>query len=169
MNKKEYLASFLIVPLAAMEIGELKAAESIETPKERAAVAARDQSVGSNPHTHFDINDPYRGTPGNIASLGGGRARERFALHLRPEGGGIRAIGYPHGGDPTSKPQAMYGFYGNIEAVISQLDLPTVQAEAVKRIALQGLEQQIGGHGFPLLLQRAELARLGMTFRPAHC
>jgi hypothetical protein len=63
----------------------------------------------------------------------------------------------------------MYGFDENVEAVISRLDLPTVQAEAVKQGALQGFEQQIGGHGFPLLFPRAELARLGMTFRPPHC
>lgn len=47
---------------------------------------------------------------------------------------------------------------------LTRLGLPAAQIDAVRRIAPDDVEQQIGGYGFPLLFPRTELLRVGMIF-----
>jgi len=90
-----------------------------------------------------------------------------YVLHIRPERGGFGLVGYQRPLEANSNPQDMYKFCESIEAVtdsLTRLGLPAAQIEAVRRIAPDGVEQQIGGYGFPLLFPRTELVRVGMSF-----
>jgi hypothetical protein len=82
---------------------------------------------------------------------------------------GFRLVGYPFNflvGDM----QLMYGFCGDVDSLCelfsSKLGLPAKQMEAVRRTAVQGGVQEVGGSrsGAVRLFSRVALENLGMTF-----
>ena len=168
---KKHLVALAILPMGVAlmyESGEHRFVTIRET-----TVESYSPTLADNSHTHFEIEDDSLPSTSVLVFASGGQHREeRFALHIRPESGGFRLIGYPSSGGPNCKPQIMYGFCENIEAVtdrLARLGLPTAQLEAVRRSALDGVEQQIGGHRGLLLLPCINLARIGMCFRPPDC
>jgi len=123
------------------------------------------------PHSHVEpFDDSLPTTVNEIFASGGQASLEKFRLHIVPLGSGGRLVGYPFA-SPAGDKQLMYGFYENVDSLCglltSEFALPPQQIQAVRRSALQGTVQEIGGHSHSAvrLFSRANLEKLGMTFR----
>jgi hypothetical protein len=96
-----------------------------------------------------------------------------FRLFIYPAASGFKLIGYPVSAEPDgTASQLMYGFSPSVESLTellsSKVELATVQIEDVRRSAIAGSIQEIGGSHSPVMrrFRRIEMERLGLTFRP---
>lgn len=173
MDRKDYLAAFLILPLVIAEIAEGTMHRFLAL-RETGMEAASSNTLTPNPHTHFDIeSDPFPTTVVPMFASGGRHDYESFRLHIVPARSGFLLIGHPFGQSPDGgQPQLMFGHSENLddlmETLASGLGLPTPQIEAVRRTALDGRRQEIGGYSPSAirLFSRAALESIGMNFRP---
>ncbi len=186
MHKKAVVAG-LLAPLVVAEV-----VETGEHPVSRFLAKAFDSSsndmLNANPHTHLDLETRVNATTTAPFSASGGRSQDSFQLSITPQSAGFSLVGQPFGNyqaiapsGPLSSlrqpefeaehPQRMYGHCANVDELIrllsSGLDLPPGQLAAIRRTALEGTLQVIGGHrGAIRLFDRQNLEVNGMTYRP---
>src|SRR5580700_6703281 len=138
MNNRD-LAALAILPMGIALVFE-SAEHQFVTVRET-AVESYSTTLADNLHIHSEVADSSPTTAFPYFVSGGQRWRDRYALHARPQGNGFQLIGYPRSGDPNAKPQMMVGFSANVDSLIdllvSHLDLPPAQIDAVRRIALE--------------------------------
>jgi hypothetical protein len=123
------------------------------------------------PHSHLEAFDDSLPTLVNDKFASGAQVSlEKYRLHIVPVGSGLwRLVGYPFASQVGDR-QLMYGLCEDVDSLCallaSELDLPPQQIQAVRRIALEGAVQEIGGHSHSAvrLFSRADLEKLGMTF-----
>jgi hypothetical protein len=171
--KTKYIAGCLVVSLVGAEICEAKdlrfAYEHSLSLEPRSI-----NTLAGNPHTHFELDTGFRPTTVSpISASGGQRAYESFRLFIYPVDSGFKLIGCPVAADWDGTPaQSMYGFYPDAEsladALSSKVELPPTQIQAIRRTAVAGNIQEIGGSRTPVirLFQRSQLQELGMSYRP---
>jgi hypothetical protein len=170
--RKKLIAPALIIPLAVAEsVHFLEPEAAVDTTPSLSSIS---HTLSFPPHSHADL--PIDGQPTSLTSIsasGGQHYKEGFRLRIVPLQTGFRLVGEPafnwwEMGQPI---QLMFSFIEDVDHLTarlsSELDLPEVQIAAIRKTALQGSLQEIGGHGVAVrLFWREELERLGMTFRP---
>lgn len=171
--KKGYVAGCLVFSLAGTELAESKEI-SLANARKTDVQSQSTATLAWNPHVHFELDTEVRATTAvPIFASGHQHSEERFRLFIQPVTLGFKLIGHlmPSEMDGTSQ-QHMYGFSPSIESLTevlsSKLGIPTGQIEAIRRTAIEGGVQEIGGSRSPILhlFRRTELERAGMSFRP---
>jgi hypothetical protein len=173
MHKKAVVAGLLAPLVVAAEV-----VEAGEHPVSGLPINAFDSptsnTLAGNPHTHFDAEDGSVPTTVNpIFASGRSNFRDVFRLRIITDPNGYRLVGYPCDMDVNKFPQMMYAFFPDIDSLVVQLSkklgLPAVQAQAIRRAALAGGLQEIGGRARGAVYRvfgRADLEKLGMSYRP---
>jgi hypothetical protein len=170
-------SGYLVGCLAASLVGsELCESTEMQIPDTH-TLSIEPRSVTTlawNPHTHFELDTEERTTTvAPLSATGGQHLEEMFHLFIHPAGSGFRLVGNPMSPQPDGRaPQAMYGFCPNVDALVEVLtnkaELPPAQIDAVRRVAISGGVQEIGGSHSPVtrLFRRSQLEQIGMNFRP---
>jgi hypothetical protein len=169
--KTNYIAGCLVVFVVGAELCESK---EMRFPDHRTlSVEPRNASTLSwNPHTHFERDTEVRATTVAPFSVSGGqRAEEMFRLFIYPAASGFRLVGQPISPEPDGSPsQSMYGFCPTVESLAEMLtwELPSSQIDVIRRTAIAGNIQEIGGSRSSVIrfLRRSQLENIGLTFRP---
>ena len=190
MRKNSRLAGFLIFPLGVAEFAESGENPRLVAMRSPAIHSSSANSLTSNLHTHYDLETPEYGMTAAAFSASGSRQSEdQFQLFIVPQPSGISLVANPIGNYRVvadSRPlsslrepefefesQRMYGSYGSVDELIdllaSRLELPQVQLSAIRRNALEGRAQAIGGYTANRFFDRGELKDLRMNFRPPDC
>jgi hypothetical protein len=174
MNKKSYLAGLLILPLGAAEVIESEH-PLLAALRQPSLESGTSYTLAGNPHTHCDVETGVCATTAAPFSASGARrAEEIFRLHVIPQQtGGIRLVAFPALNlwvTAPSETQNMYGFCETVDALCellaSRLGLPQSQLEALRKTAVAGGREEIGGYTAMRIFRRSALERLGMSFRP---
>jgi hypothetical protein len=174
MKKKSYLAGLLILPLGVAEVIES------EHPRftalmEPSVESGTSYTLAGNPHTHSDVETGIYATTASPFSVSGARhTEETFRLHVIPQQtGGFRLLAFPALNLWVTSPAEIQNMYGSCETVealtdllASRLGLPQSQLAAIRKTALEGGQQEIGGYTAMRVFRRSELERLGLNFRP---
>jgi hypothetical protein len=170
--KTSHIAGCLAVFVVGAELCESK---EMRFPDDRTlSIEPRNAStLAWNPHTHFELDTEVRETTvAPISVSGGQRTEEMFRLFIHPAASGFNLFGYPVSPEPDGRPsQSMYGFCSNLESltdVLLKADLQSPQIDAVRRTAIAGNIQEIGGSRSPIIrfFRRSQLEHIGLTFRP---
>jgi hypothetical protein len=171
MDKKSLSAGLLILSVGVTEVGEARERILDAGSADRTMDSAISGSLRLPPHSHLEpFDDSLPTTVNEIFASGGQASLEKSRLHVVPLGSGFRLVGYPFA-SPAGDRQLMYGFCENVDSLCalltSELAMLPQQIQAVRRIALQGTVQEIGGHRHSAtrLFSRAALEGIGMTFR----
>lgn len=171
--KTSCLAGCLAVSLVGMEICESKEIHFVDDRTVSSIQPRSTNTLAWNPHTHFELDTEVRATTAVLIFASGHQVEEVFRLFIHPAASGFKLIGYPVSAEPDgTTPQLMYGFCPSIESLtellLSKAGLPTAQIENVRRSAIAGSVQEIGGSHSPVmrLFRRIEMERIGLTFRP---
>ncbi len=174
MHKKAVVAGLLAPLVVGAEVVEAGEHPVSGHPGKAFDSSSSKTLAATNPHIHFEAEDGTVPTTANPIFASGARYfRDVFRLRIYVDPEGYRLVGYPSDGDISKFSQLMYGFFQDIDSLVSQLSeklgLPAVQAQAIRRSALAGDLQEIGGHGRGVVIRvfsRNDLEKLGMTFRP---
>jgi hypothetical protein len=168
--KKKHIAGCLAVSLVGAEFCESKDHRSEHA---LSLEPGSTNTLVGNPHTHFEPYTEFRATTTAPLSVSGGQgAEESFRLFIYPANSGSKLIGHPVSADLNGTPaQSMYGFCPSVESltdVLSKAELPPLQIDAIRRSAIAGNVQEIGGSRSPVirLFSRGQLEEIGMSFRP---
>jgi hypothetical protein len=170
--KPSYIAGCLIISLVGAEICESK--DLLFADEHSLSFGRRStNTLVGNPHTHFELDTEDRATTAAPFSVSGGQqAEEMFRLFVHPAASGFKLIGHPVSPEPDGRPsQSMYGVCSNVESlsdVLLKAELPSPQIDAIRRTAIAGNTQEIGGSHSPVmrLFRRSQLEQIGMAFRP---
>ncbi len=174
MGKKSFLAGLLVLPIGLVEVMESEHPQWVAL-KEPSLESGAVYSLGGNPHIHIDVETGLYATTASPFSVSGARHEEEtFRLHVIPQQtGGFRLMAFSAFNLWVTSPseiQNMYGFCETAEALTEllalRLGLPQSQLEAIRKAALAGEQQEIGGCTAMRVFRRSELERLGMNFRP---
>jgi hypothetical protein len=170
--KTSYIAGCLAVFVVGAEICESRDLPFTDEHSLSLGPRSTTTLVG-NPHTHFELDTEVRATTAAPFSVSGGQqAEEMFRLFIHPAASGFNLIGHPVSPEPDGRPsQRMYGFCSNVQSLaylLLKAALPLPQIDAIRRTAIAGNIQEIGGSRSPVirLFRRSQLVQIGMTFRP---
>ena len=145
--------------------------------------------LNANPHTHLDLEpEVYATAEAPFSASGSQRNSDSFQLIITPRSPGVSLVGQPFGNfraiaasGPLSSllqpefeaepPQRMYAHFASVDELIhllaSATNLQPGHLAAIRRTALEGTLQVIGGHyGAMRLFDRQNLEALGITYRP---
>jgi hypothetical protein len=169
MDKKSLSAGLLILSVGVAEFAEARE-HILATKSDLTMESDFSGSLRLPPHPHLEpFDDSLPTTVNEIFASGGQASLEKFRLQVIPSGSTVRLVGYPFASQ-VGNMQLMYGFCEDVDSLCallaSEFDLPPQQIQAVRRIALEGAAQEIGGHSHSAvrLFSRADLEKLGMTF-----
>jgi hypothetical protein len=174
MSKKSYLAGLLILPLGAAEVIESEH-PPLGALRQPSLESGTSYTLAGNPHTHCDIDaGGYATTASPFFASGARHEEETFRLRVIPQqNGGTKLVAFPALNLWVTSPseiQNMYGFCETedtlSELLASRLGLPKSHLEAIRKTAVAGGQQEIGGYTAMRIFRRSELERLGMNFRP---
>jgi len=174
MNKKSYLVEVLILALGVAEVIESEHPRFVAL-KEPSFESGVRYTLAGNPHSHCDVETGVHATTASPFSASGARHEEEtFRLHVIPQQtGGISLVAFPALNLWVTSPleiQNMYGFCETVDALsellASRLGLPQSQLAAIRKTAVSGGQQEIGGYTAMRIFRRSELERLEMNFRP---
>ena len=171
--KTAYLAGCLAISVVGAELCESKDFQFNDSHL-LSLEPGNFNTLAGNPHTHFELDTEVRPmATAPISVSGGQQAEEMFHLFIYPANSGFKLVGRPTSPEPDGRPaQPMYGFRPTVESLVEVLSekahVSLPQAEAIRRTALEGGIQEIGGSHSPVvrLFGRRQLEQLGMSFRP---
>jgi hypothetical protein len=169
MDKKSLGAGLLALSVVAAEFAEARE-HILATTSDLTMEPTSSGSLCMPPHSDLEPFDDSRPTTASEIFASGGQASlEKFRLHVIPSGSTVRLVGYPFASQVGNR-QLMYGLCAvdSLCALLtSEFAMPPQQIQAVRRSAIQGSAQEISGHRNSAirLFSRADLEKLGMTFR----
>jgi hypothetical protein len=167
MDKKSLSAGLLILSVGVAEFAEARE-HILATKSDLTMESDFSGSLRLPPHSHLEpFDDSLPTTVNEIFASGGQASLEKFRLQVIPSGSTVRLVGYPFASQ-VGNMQLMYGFCEDVDSLCALLTsvLPPEQIQTVRRSALQGSAQEIGGHRHSAirLFSRAALEGIGMTF-----
>ena len=189
MRKNPYLAGLLAASVGVAELAEAGENPRLMSKSEPAIDSAPADSIAGNPHTHNDLERREYMAATAPSSASGNRSDDSFQLSVVSQRDGILLIGSPFANyrrTPSRGPlsslrkpeyefekQRMYRKFGDIEGLIGLLasrpEFPQAQLDGIRRNALAGGLQVIGGYTQNRIFGRRFLEELGMNFRPPDC
>jgi hypothetical protein len=170
---KNIIAGAAAISLLFYEMADVKEpAKFFRAPY--TGIDAKESALAPCNHTHSELRiESQVNVTNSLAASGSQRSEEKFRLFIHPASMGFQLVGHPLDSKMNGAfPQFMYGFCPSVgdltELLASNLELPTGQIDAIRRTAVAGEVQEIGGSHSPVirLFRRGELERIGMNFRP---